>query len=66
MTSWGDCLQNDLKAIGAVRRIGIGRKWVAFEVVVKDGLYWLLQGTWACDTEGSRRERKHSITPDNA
>ena len=41
MTSWGDCLQNDLKAIGAVRRIGIGRKRVAFEVVVKDGLYWM-------------------------
>ena len=38
---FGDCLQNYLKAFGAVRRIGIGRKWVAFEVVVKDGLYWM-------------------------
>ena len=41
MTSWGDYLQNDLKAFGAVRRIGIGRKWVATEVVVEDGLYWM-------------------------
>ena len=41
MTSWGDCLQNDVKAFEAIRRIGIGRKWVAFEVFVKDGLYWM-------------------------
>ena len=39
--SWGDCLQNDLKAFEVIRRIGIGRKWVAFGVVVKDGLYWI-------------------------
>ena len=35
-TFWVDCLQN-LKAFGAVLSKGNGLKWVAFEVVIKDG-----------------------------
>ena len=36
-----DCLQKNLEAFGAVPRKGKGRKWVAFEVVVKDGRDWM-------------------------
>ena len=36
-TSWVDCLQKNLEALGAVPRRGKGRKWVEFKVVVKDG-----------------------------
>ena len=39
-TFWVDCLQNP-KAFGTVSRIDNGRKWVALEVVVKDGRDWM-------------------------
>ena len=39
-TSWGDCLQKNLEAFGAIPRKGKGRKWVIFGVFVKrmDGI----------------------------
>ena len=41
-TSWVDCLQKKLEAVGASPRKGKGRrKWVAFGVVVKDGRDWM-------------------------
>ena len=39
-TSCMDCLQN-LEAFGAVPRKDKGRKWVVFEVAVKDGRDWM-------------------------
>ena len=36
-TSQGDCPQKSLDTFGAITRKGKGRKWVAVEVVVKDG-----------------------------
>ena len=35
-TSWGDCLQKNLEAFGAIPRKWKGRKYVVFGVVVKD------------------------------
>ena len=40
-TSWVDCLEKNLEDFGAIPRKGIGRKRVAFEVVVKDGRDWI-------------------------
>ena len=41
VTSWVDCLQKNLEAVGAVPRKGKRRKWVAFGVVAKDGRDWV-------------------------
>ena len=41
VTSWVDCLQKNLEAVGAVPRKGKRRKWVAFVVVAKDGRDWV-------------------------
>ena len=55
--SWGDCLQKNLEAIGAIPRKGIGRKWVAFGLVVNDEQDWMtvVRRTWACGTGGVDR-----------
>ena len=67
VTTWVDCFQKNLEAFGAVPRKGKGRKWVAFEVVVKDGRDWMTAaknvGKWH---RGVERERKHSIAPRDA
>ena len=63
-TSWVDCLQKNLEALRAVPRKGKGRKWIAFEVVVKDGRDWM---TAAKNVgRGSRGERKHLTAPGDA
>ena len=47
------------------QRAEMGR--IIIGVVVKvNGIGRLLHRTWACDTGGSKRERKHLITPDDA
>ena len=40
-TSWGDCLQENLEAFGAIPRKDNGRKWVASGVAVKGGRDWI-------------------------
>ena len=41
MTSWVDCLQKNLEAVGAVPRKGKRQKWVAFGIVAKHGRDWV-------------------------
>ena len=51
-TSWGDCLEENLEAFGAIPRNGKEQKWVAFGAVVKDGRDWITAARNADKTHG--------------
>ena len=54
----GPCDEFDRRRLG-----GTASKLISRMLSRMDGIRWLLRGTWACGTGGSRGERKHLITP---